>query len=598
MTKIKLSIAVLFLTVLPNMILAQYFTDNNKYVPLNIPLNTSSYIYYGLSEISTNNLDISVVSNYSRTSFPEIRYCQWNQNNSGFFGLFNQYYYTNDNAFFKGCDFVQLRNNAKKDFVVLREDKVMVFQNENNQIQSLVQNIPEGSGLYMDIGEFNFQDHYEDVVVTTGSQVKIFRNTFQGTLDPAYFGPYNISGQIVKIKQFDELQDSYLYGESQNRHDIIAANGNIVNVFLNTNNNQINTVVYASVNVQFPIYDIAVADLDKDGYNDLIVSGNYTASVYKNLSGTGYSQSPVWIYNNQNHISSNPKITISDVDNNGYKDIIIISYQGLTSLFLNNNGSLSSTPDQSLYTLYPGSVPNQVKAADIYNDGATALLISYPSGIKIIDATETNPSPSAPLIQGNYSIQGGFTRPVIKIIDEKVRDFQYYAIYKRRPGEANFSLCGTTTEYEYIDNTENVYTGKGIPINGQRLSYHVKTVDLSNQYSVPSNQINYWIDGGIPDNPGYGENLGTTAPANYFITNYPNPFNPKTVIYYTIPELSDVKISVFNTMGQIVKEYSFTKQSPAAYHIEFDGSNLSSGIYFYKIHAGNFSDVKRMVLVK
>jgi len=224
MTKIKLTIAVLFLTVLPNIILAQYFSDNNKYVPLNIPLNTSSSIYFGLSEISTSNLDISVVSNYSRTSFPEIRYCQWNQNNSGFFGFFNQYYYTNDNAFFKGCDFVQLRNNTKKDFVVLREDRVMVFQNENNQIQSLVQNIPEGSGIYMDIGEFNFQDKYEDVVVSTGSQIKIFRNTRQGTLDPAYFGPYNITGQIIKIKQFDELQDAYLNGESQNRHDIIAAN--------------------------------------------------------------------------------------------------------------------------------------------------------------------------------------------------------------------------------------------------------------------------------------------------------------------------------------------------------------------------------------
>jgi len=330
----------------------------------------------------------------------------------------------------------------------------------------------------------------------------------------------------------------------------------------------------------------------------LIVTGNYTASVYKNLSGTGLSQTPVWINSNPNHISSGPQIAISDVDNNGYKDIIIISYEGLTSLFLNNNGSISLTPAQSLFSLYQGSVPNQVKAADIYNDGATALLISYPSGIKVIDATETNPAPPAPLIQGNYEIQGGFTRPVIKIIDEKVRDFLYYAIYKRRPGESVFSLCGTTTANIYTDNTENVYTGKGVPINGQRLSYHVKAVTTSNQYSVPSNQVNYWIDGGIPDNPGYGENLGTITPKNYFITNYPNPFNPKTVIYYTIPEISDVKISVFNTLGQTVKEYSFSKQSPAAYHIEFDGSNLTSGIYFYKIQAGKYSDVKKMVLVK
>ncbi len=80
--------------------------------------------------------------------------------------------------------------------------------------------------------------------------------------------------------------------------------------------------------------------------------------------------------------------------------------------------------------------------------------------------------------------------------------------------------------------------------------------------------------------------------------NYPNPFNPSTKIGFALPSESNVKISIYNLIGQKVAEVVNT-QFPAGNHsIDFNASNLSSGIYLYKIEAGSFISVKKMQLMK
>jgi len=80
--------------------------------------------------------------------------------------------------------------------------------------------------------------------------------------------------------------------------------------------------------------------------------------------------------------------------------------------------------------------------------------------------------------------------------------------------------------------------------------------------------------------------------------NYPNPFNPSTKIRFTLPQAESVKIDVYNNRGQII-ETLFNKPMNTGYHeIEFNAHNLSSGIYFYRIEAGEFQDVKKMILLK
>ncbi len=80
--------------------------------------------------------------------------------------------------------------------------------------------------------------------------------------------------------------------------------------------------------------------------------------------------------------------------------------------------------------------------------------------------------------------------------------------------------------------------------------------------------------------------------------NYPNPFNPSTTIKFTIPKSEKVIIKVFDVLGKEASELLNEKKSAGTYEIEFSGSNLSTGVYFYRMQAGNFIDTKKFLLVK
>ncbi len=80
--------------------------------------------------------------------------------------------------------------------------------------------------------------------------------------------------------------------------------------------------------------------------------------------------------------------------------------------------------------------------------------------------------------------------------------------------------------------------------------------------------------------------------------NYPNPFNPATTIRFSIPEKMNVKITVYDVLGRIVTELLNETRDAGIHKIIFDGSRFTSGIYFYRIDAGKFSNVKKMILIK
>jgi photosystem II stability/assembly factor-like uncharacterized protein len=95
--------------------------------------------------------------------------------------------------------------------------------------------------------------------------------------------------------------------------------------------------------------------------------------------------------------------------------------------------------------------------------------------------------------------------------------------------------------------------------------------------------------------------IGTSNPLpNEYclMQNYPNPFNPMTTISYGIPTRSHVTLSVFNILGQIVAELVAGEKEPGSYTITFDASGLASGVYLYRIQAGNFVQTRKLVLLK
>ncbi len=80
--------------------------------------------------------------------------------------------------------------------------------------------------------------------------------------------------------------------------------------------------------------------------------------------------------------------------------------------------------------------------------------------------------------------------------------------------------------------------------------------------------------------------------------NYPNPFNPSTNIKFDIPKELNVKITVYNILGKEVAIILNKELRTGSYEVNFDANNLASGIYFYRIQAGDFISVKKMILIK
>ena len=80
--------------------------------------------------------------------------------------------------------------------------------------------------------------------------------------------------------------------------------------------------------------------------------------------------------------------------------------------------------------------------------------------------------------------------------------------------------------------------------------------------------------------------------------NYPNPFNPVTSIKFSLRTDCKVKLRVFNYKGQVVKEIINDNLVKGYHKVDFDASNMSSGLYFYTLEADNMKLVKKMVLVR
>ncbi|MFZ4591599.1 MAG: T9SS type A sorting domain-containing protein, partial [Ignavibacteria bacterium] len=131
----------------------------------------------------------------------------------------------------------------------------------------------------------------------------------------------------------------------------------------------------------------------------------------------------------------------------------------------------------------------------------------------------------------------------------------------------------------------NAYGAYGICLfNGQIIATGI--------FNSPSNNIAAW--GTIT-----GINNNQTTPDKFELSqNYPNPFNPTTNIHYSVPKSGMVKLVVFDALGREIQTLVNESQQAGTYEASFSGSNYPSGVYFYKITAGDFIETKRMLLVK
>ncbi len=91
----------------------------------------------------------------------------------------------------------------------------------------------------------------------------------------------------------------------------------------------------------------------------------------------------------------------------------------------------------------------------------------------------------------------------------------------------------------------------------------------------------------------------SAVPISFELTqNYPNPFNPSTTIRFSLPQREHVTIKVFNVLGREVATLVDQELNRGKHVVTFDGKDLASGLYFYKLQAGQFTQVKKMILIK
>jgi hypothetical protein len=92
---------------------------------------------------------------------------------------------------------------------------------------------------------------------------------------------------------------------------------------------------------------------------------------------------------------------------------------------------------------------------------------------------------------------------------------------------------------------------------------------------------------------------GNAIPKEFSLSqNYPNPFNPVTLIRYGLPLRTDVTLTVYNTLGQQVTNLVNETQEAGYHEAKFTGNNLASGVYFYRLQAGDFVQTRKFLLVR
>ena len=249
----------------------------------------------------------------------------------------------------------------------------------------------------------------------------------------------------------------------------------------------------------------------------------------------------------------------------------------------------SSSNDANSLVVNPGFV----SAADLHLASSTSPVIGKGIAISSITADidgelrDTPPEMGADEIAGVTPVE--LTNFTGNIVDNRVSlkwttatetNNSHFDIEKKSGSSVwtkigSVTGNGTTTkshEYSFVDSK----------IDFTNASYRIKQVDFDGSYTY-SKVVE----------------VNSLAPVKFELNqNYPNPFNPTTTIAYSIASSSNVRLEIYSITGQLVKVLVNETQSAGAYNLKFDGSSLASGVYIYRLTAGNFVISKKMQLMK
>jgi len=253
------------------------------------------------------------------------------------------------------------------------------------------------------------------------------------------------------------------------------------------------------------------------------------------------------------------------------------------------SGTLELTFEPSnILSTFPGSVQLKVKATNFVTNGTYTINIEGkgPNGIPVhrrsVQLIVTNVIP-VELVSFRVTVgKDNIDLTWATATETNNRGFEVERMYSNK---------GTTGSWEKVVFIE----GNGTTTSLSAYNYSDKNINNPGKYSYRLKQVDF--DGTFEySNTVEAEIL---TPNKYNLAqNFPNPFNPSTKISYSIPQAGEVSINIYSVVGELITTLVNTKQEAGTYEVEFDASSLTSGIYFYTLASGEYSQTNKMILMK
>ncbi len=169
-----------------------------------------------------------------------------------------------------------------------------------------------------------------------------------------------------------------------------------------------------------------------------------------------------------------------------------------------------------------------------------------------------------------------------------------YWIY-RNYDKQGFEHCATVTP-----NTDNSWIDYAVYTHqrDKLIAYRIDCFDNTSQHSDPTRSVYYWGDMLAKKRRTRAEGK-LSFPINFALfANYPNPFNPTTIIRYRLPEAAHVTLAIYNLQGRLVETLVNGEKEAGSYSVQWHAESLPSGVYFYRIQTGQFTATKKLLLLK
>lgn len=318
----------------------------------------------------------------------------------------------------------------------------------------------------------------------------------------------------------------------------------------------------------------AVADYDNDGNKELVMTGN----IY--LKGAGIA---VFRSNGLNTYQLIDTISIP-ADNNSlltaeikhltgrnYPSVLIGSFNGRSYVFEYDGTGLVKQFEK---TDYPSGAIRKIRWIDI--NGAEGFInAKQNSGTGIFLLKRDDIVPVEFISFTAFTVEGGVQLLWSTATETNNAGFEIQRSYESGKWQTAGYLNGAGTSV-----AANHYSFTDVPDEPGDYQYRLKQIDLDGSFSYSAiSQVSV-----------------TKTGENVLIQNYPNPFRSSTNIVFTLKDQSPVIIKIYNSLGEEIQTLVNETRNAGKHQIQFDTERLTSGVYYYKITAGNYSDVKKMLI--